>query len=233
MPQGGGKSAQPQGGSGFRPTSISNLIAWYDAALGVTLNGSDVSNWADQSGNSNDLAEVTDQPAYTVGPPSFLSFDGVAEDLTCPAVTWATISQPITIFIVEQVQTHTNNTDVFSVEAASSQVELKLLTASRRIAAPTALGGGSAVTDKIIDTIIFNSISSKYYQDGGVATLDGDAGTNDLESLLLGSNTGVAGWAHVDIYEFIVYNKLLSTVELNQLGGHLATKHSLTWTDIS
>lgn len=34
-------------------------------------------------------------------------------------------------------------------------------------------------------------------------------------------------------HEEIVYNVALSVAEVNQVGQYLATKHSLTWTDIS
>lgn len=59
-----------------------NLIAWWRPGVGVTLNGSKVATWADQSGNGHDLSNGTDaaRPTYnaTGGPnskPSML-FDG-------------------------------------------------------------------------------------------------------------------------------------------------------------
>lgn len=39
----------------FVPSDLSNLIAWYKSDTGVTLSGSSVTGWADQSGNSRDL----------------------------------------------------------------------------------------------------------------------------------------------------------------------------------
>ena len=60
-----GGAAKMQGGS-FSPLGISNLIAWYDAGLGITLNGSDVSQWDDLSGNSNNAVQATasNQPLF-------------------------------------------------------------------------------------------------------------------------------------------------------------------------
>lgn len=51
------------------PKSIfgASLAAWYRADLGITLNGSTVSAWADQSENGNHLAQGTagNQPTYS------------------------------------------------------------------------------------------------------------------------------------------------------------------------
>lgn len=53
--------------SGFTPKSISGLTLWLDATQGVTLTGSGVSTWADQSGNSRDFTQTTaaQRPTYT------------------------------------------------------------------------------------------------------------------------------------------------------------------------
>ena len=44
----------------FRPTDLSNLEFWVRSDLGLTLNGSNVTTWADQSGNSRELTQGTD-----------------------------------------------------------------------------------------------------------------------------------------------------------------------------
>jgi hypothetical protein len=43
------------GSSFINPKSIPNLWAWWESDAGVTLAGSNVTGWADQSGNGNDL----------------------------------------------------------------------------------------------------------------------------------------------------------------------------------
>jgi hypothetical protein len=52
----------------WRPTDIENTILWLDAAdsTTITLNGSDVSQWSDKSGNSNHATQSTasKQPEY-------------------------------------------------------------------------------------------------------------------------------------------------------------------------
>jgi hypothetical protein len=52
--------------SSFTPASLTGLIAWFKADVGITLNGSQVSAWADQSGNGNNVTQPTtgNQPFF-------------------------------------------------------------------------------------------------------------------------------------------------------------------------
>ena len=54
---------------GWKPSDETGLEAWYKFQTGVTLNGSDVSAWADSSENSFDMVQATasEQPAYNSG----------------------------------------------------------------------------------------------------------------------------------------------------------------------
>ena len=52
---------------GWQPSDEgSGLIAWYKNKTGISLNGSDISRWADSSSNSFDMLQATasEQPAY-------------------------------------------------------------------------------------------------------------------------------------------------------------------------
>jgi hypothetical protein len=54
---------------GWQPSDETGLEAWYKFQSGITLNGSDVSVWADSSSNSFDMVQATasKQPAYNSG----------------------------------------------------------------------------------------------------------------------------------------------------------------------
>jgi hypothetical protein len=56
------------------PTNETSVVAWYQKGEGITLNGSDVSAWAD-SANSYDMEQSTagQQPAYSAGVLTFVS----------------------------------------------------------------------------------------------------------------------------------------------------------------
>jgi len=61
----------------WSPITEASLVAWYQKGVGITLNGSDVSAWADSSTNSYDMvqATATEQPAYSAGVLTFASAD--------------------------------------------------------------------------------------------------------------------------------------------------------------
>ena len=62
----------------WSPADESSLEAWYQKGEGITLNGSDVSAWADSSGTAaNDMVQATagEQPAYSGGVLTFVSAD--------------------------------------------------------------------------------------------------------------------------------------------------------------
>ena len=56
-------------GSSWQPSDETGLEAWYKFQTGITLNGTDVSAWADSSENSFDMVQATasEQPAYNSG----------------------------------------------------------------------------------------------------------------------------------------------------------------------
>ena len=43
---------------GWLPSDEGSLEAWYRFGEGISLNGSDVSRWADSSGNENDMVKI-------------------------------------------------------------------------------------------------------------------------------------------------------------------------------
>ena len=73
---------------GWQPSDETGLEAWYKYQSGITLNGSDVSAWADSSENSFNMvqATATEQPAYNSGAIEFTPADthnlGSASDIT-------------------------------------------------------------------------------------------------------------------------------------------------------
>jgi hypothetical protein len=61
----------------WSPSHESSLEAWYQNQVGITLNGSDVSQWDDSSTNGIDMVQGTasEQPAYSGGVLTFVSAD--------------------------------------------------------------------------------------------------------------------------------------------------------------
>ena len=69
-------SSKSLGGS-WSPYDETSLEAWYQNAVGIDLNGSDVSEWEDSSTNGYNMvqATATEQPAYSAGVLTFVSAD--------------------------------------------------------------------------------------------------------------------------------------------------------------
>ena len=60
----------------WSPEQEASLVAWYQYQTGITLNGSDVSEWADYTGVYDMVqATATKQPAYSSGTLTFDSAD--------------------------------------------------------------------------------------------------------------------------------------------------------------
>jgi hypothetical protein len=76
---------------GWKPSDETSLEAWYKYETGITLNGSDVSAWADSSGKGHDLSQATAaaQPAYSGG---VLTFDGTDDNLASNQINLAALS---------------------------------------------------------------------------------------------------------------------------------------------
>ena len=64
-------------GVSWSPDDETSLQAWYQNAVGIDLNGSDVSEWEDSSTNGYNMvqATATEQPAYSAGVLTFVSAD--------------------------------------------------------------------------------------------------------------------------------------------------------------
>lgn len=99
--------------SGFSPVNVGDLSVWYKADAGVTLNGSTVSGWADQSGNGRHLIQstATKQPLFIASAinskPSLL-FDGVDDLLSLASGATLSIFSDMSFFVVMKKNTASN-----------------------------------------------------------------------------------------------------------------------------
>lgn len=216
------------------PDSVSDLVAWYDAAVGITLNGADVSAWAVTAGTASDLAQATaaKQPFYdTTGATPKLTFDGTDDALV---VTFgASISQPYTLFIVMQ-ETTVSGGAIFDAPDFTDRAFFRDNVGNYQIGSTSNRFGGTPDTALKVALIEYNTSSSLFF-DGGTAVASGSTGTADLAGIILGgaANAGTSDNKDVSIFEVVTYDKALTTAEQNRIGNYLANKHGTTWTDIS
>ncbi len=235
-----GKAFGPIGPAGpppFNPSDVANLICWYDAALGITLNGPDVSGWADQSGNGNDLAQATpaNQPLFVAGSPPFVRFNGSTDFIETMAFA-SPLVQPNTIIIVYSLPSIIQNGLFYAGIAVPNRNQIQ----------PSGGGTGyfaggftsTAETPGPINTLrlnmtVFNVAASKSFYEGGTNTMTGSVGSQTLTGFNFGALPGGgSNFANIDVREALVYDSEVTDTEKNLIGNYEANKFGLTWTDI-
>ena len=108
---------------GWTPSGLSPA-AWYKAESGITLNGSNVSQWDDQSGNGRHLVQATSarQPAYLAssGPNSrpCLRFSYLVRSLLKCTTNLLSTGTQYTYFVVNKRPSSTQNCILTSFENA-------------------------------------------------------------------------------------------------------------------
>lgn len=102
-------------GSVWTPLQLPNLLAWYSAKQGITLNGSTVSQWNDLSGNGRHLTQAvaSSQPTYNatgLNSKPTCYFDGSGDYMTYVGAALPTY-QNFTVWMVLK-QVNNSNYDV-------------------------------------------------------------------------------------------------------------------------
>ena len=170
---------------GWKPSDETGLEAWYKYQSGITLNGSDVSAWADSSSNSFDMvqATATEQPAYNSGAIEFTPADthnlGSASDIT--------LSGAFTIGIklepdASNVTVLGSNTTVNEFFKISTSTTLRFKTDGSQI--DISLDSGSFVADLYL-VVTRNASNLITLYKNGVAQADTEtlAGTADINAI--------------------------------------------------
>ena len=219
----------------FDPLSLSP-IAWYDAtdASGVILNGADVSQWNDLSGNGNHLVQATGsrQPLFVasgIGGQPTVRFLGA--EFIGPVTLSTAITQPFTIvhvgkhnlkgsFTTPYNGSGTGTTQLFYDGGGNG----RLFHGSQQNLVVKADGVVRIFSD-IADT-------TDLFRLNGVLDTSVNAGSEGFSNFKIGADGGSGARLDGDIPELFIFTKALTTSEHNQLGNYLADKYGLTWTDI-
>jgi len=196
---------------------------------------------SDQTSNGNDLTQtslysrpevvrVADSTGYG------LKYDGVDDSLVSAAFAGA-LSQPNTIFLTMNITDNSADQVLVDGIAATSEQALQvnstgdLLRIDGGTAASTTIGADYGTLHTILG--VFNGASSAVYQDGGTGEVE-SAGAETMTGVSVGViGGGSSEYAKGTYRQLAINDGALTTDELNEIGGKLATDHSLTWTDIA
>lgn len=107
----------------FSPKQLTSLFGWYRSDKGVTLNGSTVSAWADQSGLGNHLTQTiaAQQPTFNVTDNQFNNLPSITFDNTSSTYLKTTSGISLTTFTIFMVCRMTTDGYFFSHLASSGE----------------------------------------------------------------------------------------------------------------
>ena len=237
----------------FRPTStypsdIANLVTWLRADSGLTFDipTKKISAWADQSGNTNSVAQATkSKQALRYGydganDKARIEFNGTSNyfvsDGNCP------ITRDFTMFFVAQVnQDATENADYFSF--VNGQKEITIGSTNNEFGAlfSDANGNGANLTLSGSDTsnyhiavvhfhnknmhLEFNNTLSSHVQE---SSFDHTTTFNDA-TYTLGYKLTENATHYLDgnLQEFIIYDHELTETEIADIKSYLNNKYKI------
>lgn len=219
----------------FSPIDIAGLTVWLDAGIGITKDGGNlVSNWADQSGNSNDVVQATGsyQPLWTAseqnGEPGVV-FDGTDNFMQDVAWTGGTVAQPFYAFIVLTSDSNVVGTKYNLDAGAATNRGFFYYDGSINIR----FGQG---TDTILEarptgynvlTIFVNGASSIYRRNGTQVGSTLSLGTASQAGLTLGSSYVPSAWGNSRIAEYLFYAGDIGTTDRGRVETYLKDKYAL------
>lgn len=236
-----GSSGQPQN------------VLWVDASNLGLVNDDDVNNWADQSGNGNDLQQLATKnlPIFrndglASGNYPVVRFDGTERYLSLTDNSTISGLPGVSIFIVYQASTLGGARGIVSKRLSSSSNEeysvfshtsnylnfdINTGSDSRSNTSPTSVSTG---TDYIFSAIYGNSSKSMYLQSVQAGTSQTKTGTisNGTAPLLIGAlNESYGTYFAGDIAEIIIYGQGLNAAQRLLVENYLAQKYNIVITN--
>ena len=228
-------------GAAFSLTDISGLQAWYKFDTNITLNGSNVSEWGDSSGNGNDLTQTTasKQPAYNSGD---VHFDETDDRMVMDTELTLTASSGFTVLaVISTDSTSTGNQTLFSGSGDGNGKNFfrydTTLWRFRPSSGSTSqqtinhtLTNGEKFLITIIGTDSSGSLNFAVRDNGaaiGNATCAAASGSDTFKLDRIADHNETNQLWDGKISEFAVYNTNLTGADLTNVENDLITRHGL------
>lgn len=223
---------------GFSPTDLSGCVLWLRADLGTIIDeAGKVSQWNDQSGNNNHVTQVTgsNRPRLSSKESpinrSAIVFDGINDFMQSGAFT---LVQPETVFMVHEctpVGVVSTNDIVFDGRPTASMACGSTTGPTFTISANTSLTYASFVGNAVyaMACMVYNGAASSIRVNRAVVALGTvTEGASPANGVSLGglAPSGTRN-SFLRLAEFIVFNRVLTTVETNMVEMYLSTRHNI------
>jgi len=228
----------------FLPTSITGSTLWLDGAdpagTGILpANGATVSTWADKSGNArNSPANTTGAvfAANSLNGKGTINFTAQGRYYVTPNFIPSSTNAP-SIFVVAQQTGYTsgNSEIVIATVGSPTWATFDLFGSGGTFIAKLNMynnqgeNGGISISSPAIISIVGSgspSFSASMFGNGTLNITFTGSGTNPM-SVSMGFNIGSSAGFIGNIYEVIMYNTSLSTLQRQQVEGYLAWKWGL------
>jgi len=220
----------------FLPPQVGNLLIWQRADMGITLSGSNVSGWADQSGNGYNLTQGTParRPVYNSTDAAY----GSQATIQCAAsaVQYMVNSgapssaQPFTTIIVGESTSGAGQQQFFGDGGTNTTGPFWTGSAWAYYAGVASVVSSNVSRAPHVFAVVFNGASSALYIDGSqTAIANGSAGANGFGSappLIVGSD-GVAEHLNGKIAEFLVYSAALTPSQRKSIFTYLGARYGI------
>ncbi len=226
----------------FTPTDIANLALWIDAADSSTITdmAGAVSQWDDKSGNNNNAIQGTAslQPTTgtaTIGGKNAIDFDGSNYMDFTSAISRL---NGYTVFSVIKTNDITSSAALVSGNVGSlrlavdSSEQIDIVRQSQAVA----LSGSVPITIGS-DTIISarTSGAGSNTQINGVAAnsnTTNPAYSQDLYRIGVQKEASELFFFDGQMGDILIYDRILTDTEMNQVGNYLKLKWGISWTNI-
>lgn len=210
------------------------LVAWWRADLGITLNGSNVSAWADQSGNGWHLTQGTavNQPAFSAsgGPNSqaMVNFDGTNDVLPNAALARpAPGTEPSLIFLILRQDVYANRrfcgagvSNTLNIHQSALDPQIRMLNAAN---GPTNSALVVGAWGRIIG--FFNNNTTDYLKIIATTVTGTNCGNNTGVGFCLGANSPGSVEADCSIAEAFIANRDLTAPEATALDAYVTSRY--------
>ena len=224
--------------SGFLPTDLADLFAWYRGDLGVTI-ATGVSEWADQSGNGHDLVQATgaNQPTYgatLINSQPGMTLDGTNDSLSCTGLSQA---QPLHSFIVYRPITWVDNDIILGFDS-TSDLEAAMQTSGGASPETSIRQGESFVctvsptleTAYLLQSFLSGASSFLALNDGAADQVPApQANTATLDHIALGTKNPVSTTqcGNFEICELIICTAQITGADLTSLMAYINARYAL------
>jgi len=236
------------GAAAFSPASISGLSLWLKANAGVSLNGNDVTGWADQSGNGknavgtdtlptlqsnaiNGLPAIRFNNGYDIGRFVISSSFNLKNSSAFVVVQQLSLdnSYPRFLSFPSLNDLDYNANDGLCILFNNGVPQLQLTSnANDALIVDASANNAFAIASYKIDnsgnmSLFYNGASESTNQNSNMASQNG------LGEIYIGqsqSNIGSEG-LYGDIAEIVMYNRAVTTIERQQVEGYLNTKYAI------